>query len=39
MVPWLSIDFDFDTHAFFDVHAIGWNAVDFYVQLPQIISF
>ena len=23
MVPWLFIDFDFDTHAFFDVHAIG----------------
>ena len=30
MVPWLSISFDFDTHAFFDVHAIGWNAMDFY---------
>ena len=23
MVPWLSVDFNFDTHAFFDVHAIG----------------
>ena len=23
MVSWLSVSFDFDTHAFFDVHAIG----------------
>ena len=23
MVSWLSVNFDFDIHAFFDVHAIG----------------
>ena len=39
MVPWLSIGFDFNTHAFFDVHAIGWNTTDFYAQLWHIISF
>ena len=30
MVPWLSIGFDFNIHAFFDIHAIGWVATDFY---------
>ena len=30
MVPWLSIGFDFDTNAFFNVLAIGWDATDFY---------
>ena len=39
VVLWLSIGFNFDTHAFFDVHAIDWNAMDFYVQVPYIISF
>ena len=39
MVPWLFVGFNFDTHAFFDVHAIGWDATDFYVQFPQVISF
>ena len=23
MVPWLSVDFDFNTYTFFDVHAIA----------------
>ena len=39
MVPWLSIDLGFDIHAFFDVHALGWHAVDLYAQLSHIISF
>ena len=39
MVPWLSIGFDFNIHAFFDVHEIGKDATNFYVQLPHIISF
>ena len=39
MVPWLSVSFDFDTYAFFDVHAIGWNATDLYEQLSHIVSF
>ena len=28
IVPWLFVGFDFDTHPFFNVHAIGWNATD-----------
>ena len=39
MIPWLSVVFDFDTHAFFDGNAIGWNAMDFYAQMSHIISF
>jgi len=39
MVPWLSIDLNFNIHTFFDVHAIGQHAVDLYVQLLHIISF
>ena len=31
MIPWLSVSFDFNIHAFFDIHAIGWVAMDFYV--------
>ena len=39
MVPWRPIDFSFDTHAFFDIHAVGWHAVDLYTQLSHVISF
>ena len=39
MVPWLSINFDFDTYASFNVYAIGWNATDFYALFSHIISF
>ena len=39
MVPWLSIGFEFNTHAFFDAHAVGWDTTDFYAQLSHIISF
>ena len=39
MVPWLSVNFDFDIYTFFDVHAIALNATDFYAQLLRIISF
>ena len=39
MIPWLSVGFDFDIYAFFDIHAIGQDAMDFYAQLPHIISF
>ena len=39
MVPWLSIDFSFDVHAFFDIHAVGRHATDLYAQLLHFISF
>ena len=39
MVPWLSIDFSFDVHAFFDIHAVGRHATDLYAQLSHFISF
>ena len=35
MVPWLSVSFDFDNHTFFDVHAMGWDTTNFYVQLDR----
>ena len=39
MVLWLLVDFSFDIYTFFDVHAVGWHAVDLYAQLSHIISF
>ena len=39
MVPWLPIDFDFDIHAFFDIHAVGWQTANFYAQLLHLILF
>ena len=39
MVPWLPIDYSFDVHAFFNIHAIGWHTADLYVQLSHMISF
>ena len=39
MVLWLSVNLNFNIHAFFDVHAIGWHATGLYAQLLLIISF
>ena len=39
MVPWLPINFNFDVHAFFNVHVVGRIAVDLNAQLWHIISF
>ena len=36
MVPWLSIDLDFNIHQFFDVYAIGQHVADLYAQLSHI---
>ena len=39
MVPWISIDLDFNIHEFFDVYAVGRHAADLYAPLSHIISF
>ena len=39
VVLWLPFDFNVDFHAFFDIHVVGRNTVDLYVQLSHIISF
>ena len=38
VVPWFSIDLNFNIHAFFNIHAIGWQTTDFYAQLSHLIS-
>ena len=38
MVPWLPINFSFNVHVFFDIHAVGWQTTDLYVQLSHLIS-
>ena len=39
MEPWLPVDFGFDIHAFFNIHAIGQHTVNLYPELLCIISF